>query len=73
MNIANYEPRIPIFHHMRICSKHFKESDFQYIISTSQKSRKLRGHAVPTDWRDVYPEDVEVVMHEFHPATEAII
>jgi hypothetical protein len=64
MNIAHLGPKIPDLHHVRICSKHFLESEFQYLKSNCQKSRKLLGHASPTDWRNVYPEDVEMVMQK---------
>lgn len=62
MNIANFETKIPFLNHLRICSKHFKEEDFQYIICRSpHKTRRLLPNALPTDWRDVYPEEVELV------------
>jgi hypothetical protein len=62
MNIAHFETRIPFFNNLWICSKHFKEEDFQYVCGSIQKRRRLRTQAFPTDWRDVYPDEVELVL-----------
>lgn len=61
MNIAKKIPNSRS-RNVRICSKHFKEDDFQYYTTrNSQRQRKLCPNAFPVHWNDAYPDEVELV------------
>lgn len=61
MNIASYETKIPNSMYMRICSKHFNEDDLQFYTFKLRKERKYLTHAFPIHWKDMYPDEVELV------------
>lgn len=61
MNIASYETKIPNSMYMRICSKHFKEDDLQVNTYKLRKKRKYLLNVFPIHWKDLYPDEVELV------------